>query len=228
MTKLTGLSDYSWFLLDTLRHLQASNKSPAETDSLKISWSKGVLNKLKVDLTVIGEACNEPSVLFVGNHISYLDIVLIMSEIEKISFVAKSEIKYWPLIGYGAKKIDTVFVRRAKAKSRQEAKLSIIKALQEAKRVALFPSGTTSVNSEDHWKLGAFDIAHKTNVLVQPFRIRYEPLRDVAYIDDDNFIKHFAQLFKKEKIKAVLEFHEPLRIKKPIEACEYCRKWASL
>jgi 1-acyl-sn-glycerol-3-phosphate acyltransferase len=49
----------------------------------------------------------------VGNHLSYLDIPLLMQSSPNISFVAKEEVGRWPVIGAGAHALNTIFVKRS-------------------------------------------------------------------------------------------------------------------
>ena len=60
---------------------------------------------------VRGVANNRPSVLFVSNHSSYLDIIVLGSVLEAC-FISKSEVASWPLFGLLAKLNHTVFVKR--------------------------------------------------------------------------------------------------------------------
>lgn len=84
-----------------------------------------------------------PGSLIVANHISWVDIFVI-NAILPAAFVSKEEVRHWPLIGWLAKKNDTIFLRRG---SRGHARLineEIAKVLAEGKHVAVFPEGSTS------------------------------------------------------------------------------------
>ena len=52
---------------------------------------------LRIRLRVVGEPVRGRAVLFVSNHVSWVDIVVIGS-IEPVAFVAKSEVAKWPLV----------------------------------------------------------------------------------------------------------------------------------
>ena len=77
----------------------------------------------------------------------------------------------------------------------------------------------------ERWKKGVFEIAENNAILIQPFRVRYDPLRAAAYIDQDNFIQHLYQLFNFKKIDVSIEFHEPVVITNSIEDCDYWKNW---
>lgn len=199
----------------------------AEIDILKKKWSDNILEHLKVNLKVIGAPAHKGPLLILGNHISYLDIPVLLSLVPHISFLSKSEVKYWPLIGALAYKLDTVFVKRGCSKSRQVSRESISKALlSEQKVIAGFPSGTTSLSEAKPWRHGLFEVAYSSKVPVQPFRIKYEPLRPVAYIDEDQFLNHLYKLVQLKEINVTIEFNEPIMIKNPSDCSAYWHKWA--
>ena len=73
-----------------------------------------------IKIRVSGKASTKSPVLFISNHASYLDI-LILGSLFKTSFVAKKEIAKWPLFGILAKLQNTVFIdRRISSLKKQE------------------------------------------------------------------------------------------------------------
>jgi len=210
---------------NTCRSLHASRSLTANIDDLKIDWAQRVMNCLNVSLTVRGEISDRPSLLFIGNHLSYLDIPLLMKVVRGASFVAKQELSRWPVFGYGARRIHTVFVDRSNANSRDGARQALFQALDQGQRVTLFPSGTTNLGPAERWRKGGFEIACESNSWVQPFRITYNPIREVAFIDDDAFLPHLYRLAKVPRIEAVIEFHSPVQITDPIQDCLTWKSW---
>ena len=160
-----------------------------------------------------------------GNHISYLDIPLLFLA-APVTFVAKSELGKWPILGECMRLVNILFVERDKSSSRSQTALAVSKAIKEEdKSIALFPSGTTTLSEEKPWRWGAFRIAKEANVSVQPFRLRYTPLRETAYIDDDVFLFHFWRLLGKGKITAEIEFGEPFRVTDVAEDLKRVQNW---
>ena len=85
------------------------------------------------------------------------------------------------------------------------------------------------MSEEKPWKKGIFEIAQETSSTIQPFRIKYTPLREAAYIDDDFLPAHLYQLIKLGGLEASIEFHEPItEIKDPIQECEKWRQWSKI
>lgn len=212
MTLASPLQNSAKIFLDTHSYIQQALEEGSSIESLKTEWAQGVLNSLKVDLEVLGTPSPSSSLLLVGNHVSYLDIPLLMSVTENISFVAKKEISDWPVIGKAASAAKTVFVKRDHKQSRNEASQTVKNALMDGKRIVIFPSGTTCTQESKPWKKGAFRIAFETGALIQPFRIKYKPVRTVAYIDDDIFLFHLYNLCKSPGIQAQIEFHPPVTV----------------
>ena len=102
------------FLAQTSFSVLKSYWPAASVEDLQWDWSQKTLRKFKVSLQVKGQINHQRPMIFVGNHISYFDIVLLMSTVPGISFVAKKELASWPIFGHAAKKTKTIFVQREK------------------------------------------------------------------------------------------------------------------
>lgn len=103
------------------------------------AWASGV------DVTVIGRPLRR-DVLFVVNHLSWLDI-LIVAGATGCRFVAKSEVRGWPVIGTLAGLNATVYVSRTE-RGRVHAQAGEMRtALAQGSPVALFPEGGTGTGS---------------------------------------------------------------------------------
>lgn len=211
----------------TGKYLRLAERPEADVINLKNNWAKDVVNHFNISVQIKGNPINkDESFILVGNHISYLDIPILLYSCPEISFVSKKEVKSWPVIGNAATKAETIFVERNNSSSRNSAKIQITNSLLEnKKKIAIFPSGTTSIRNSSFWKKGVFEIAEKNDIKVQPFRIRYEPLGPASYVGNDNFLQHMYQLFRLKKIFVSLEFHEPVSIKNSIDDCDYWKKW---
>ncbi|CAO4132364.1 lysophospholipid acyltransferase family protein [Methylorubrum extorquens] len=83
----------------------------------------------------------EPA-LVLSNHVSWLDIVALGS-LRPLSFVAKSEIAGWPLIGLLAKLQRTVFIERSKRRATARVNATVGQRLADGDLIVLFAEGTT-------------------------------------------------------------------------------------
>ena len=211
----------------TGKYLRLAQKKESDIINVKSRWALDLLNKFNISVQIIGKPINHTGPnLFIGNHISYLDIPVLLHACPEISFVSKKEVKSWPIIGKAAVKMQTIFVERGNIISRTTAKTAITTSLlSKNQSIAIFPSGTTAIKTSASWKKGAFEIAELNNILVQPFRIRYEPLSAAAYVGQDNLLQHMYRLFKFKKIQVTIEFHEPVNILNSIEECLLWKKW---
>jgi 1-acyl-sn-glycerol-3-phosphate acyltransferase len=82
-----------------------------------------------------------PHSLLVCNHTSWIDI-LVAAGSTKCAFVSKDELGH-PLIHWLADQNDTVYIKRGHVKGAKDQAVTIARALERDKPVALFPEGTT-------------------------------------------------------------------------------------
>ena len=85
--------------------------------------------------------------MFISNHISYLDIIILGSEVNAV-FVAKSEIRNWPIINKLCMLGKTIFVERNNPRSVKKQAGFIKENIENGLNVILFPEGTSSDGSK--------------------------------------------------------------------------------
>ena len=154
------------------------------------SWSRRLLGIFNVSLETDGAA--HAHVLVVANHVSWLDIFVI-NALHPCSFVAKSEIRDWPLLGWLATQAGTVFIARGSRRALRTTFQGIVESLQRGERVAFFPQGTTATQGAPlAFHANLFEAAIDAGVMVQPYALEYLD-RDgalhpsVDYIGDMSF-----------------------------------------
>lgn len=108
-------------------------------------WSRNLLAILGVRLSVRGQALTmaDRGVMLVANHVSWLDIFL-LNAVRPVRFVAKSEVRAWPLLGRLATLSGTLYVERSRRKDISRVNTAIESALSQGDCLAFFPEGTTS------------------------------------------------------------------------------------
>jgi 1-acyl-sn-glycerol-3-phosphate acyltransferase len=113
-----------------------------------VGWARGCLEILNVRITVTGTCCATPyqPVMFVANHVSWLDILGLLS-VRSLRFVAKSEVRAWPILGWMAVRIGTIFLDRESLGSLCRARRLLSERLVQGQAVAIFPEGTATVGS---------------------------------------------------------------------------------
>ena len=107
-------------------------------------WSKRLLNIFNIELLVQDGALlgNMPH-LIAANHISWLDIHVI-NAYKPICFVAKSEVEGWPIFGWMAKQLGTLFIRRDSARHARQVVSQMTEVLKN-NSICIFPEGTSTV-----------------------------------------------------------------------------------
>ncbi len=158
--------------------------------------------------------------LYVCNHTSYLDIMVLGSLISG-SFVAKAEVADWPLFGWLAKLQRSVFIERSGRKAAtQRDEMSI--RLEHGDDLILFPEGTSgNGNRVLPFKSALLSVAERRPrgepLLVQPVSIAYTRLDGVpmgrylrpffAWYGDMDLGNHIWQAAGMGWVSVVVEFH---------------------
>ena len=165
---------------------------PERLDRLKLAgwWHRRLLALLGLRVRVSGTPVVGAH-LSVANHVSWLDIPL-MGAVEPLRFVAKSEIRQWPLAGWLATAAGSFYIRRGKGGARPMLdRLSVY--LRNGGAVVLFPEGTTTDGRQVlpfHARL--FGAAIEAHCPVQPVARRYHPTADgrhvAPFIGDDDLV----------------------------------------
>ena len=111
--------------------------------------------------------------MIVANHVSWLD-TFVINALYPCRFVAKAEIRRWPMLGWLAFKGGTIFIARGNRRELRTIFKGMVAALEAGERVALFPEGTTSApGTLLPFHANLFEAAIDANVMVQPYALRY-------------------------------------------------------
>ena len=145
--------------------------------------------------------------LLVSNHLTYLDILVLVSLVPAV-FIAKSDVKGWPVFGWCASLAGTLFVDRTRRSDVGRMNVAIEAALAEGNIVVLFPEGTS-------WN-GSVVLPFKSSLLEPIVGTKY-PLtvsgiqyvvadgtvaEDICYWGDMTFLPHLAKLLTKRRVEA--------------------------
>ena len=122
--------------------LLRKNKRSAWRGIMVSLWARNVIRIMNARLTVKGDPPRSPFFL-VSNHLSYLDIILYQTQMPCV-FVAKSEVASWPVIGWLARAIGTLFINRQRRSDVVRVNAEIEEAMSGGDGVILFPEGTSS------------------------------------------------------------------------------------
>lgn len=175
-------------------------------------WARGAARIIGLRVTATG---NRPAgcVFLVANHISWLDVLGIQTLLP-VRFVAKSEVRAWPLIGSLAGLAGTLFLHRERvaALGRTVAQLGAL--VECGQSVCFFPEGTTSQGEAvTRFHPALFQSAIDTGAVVQPLALRYGThTRDTsaAFVGNDRFFMHLLRTLGKESVHLRLSFGVPV------------------
>lgn len=137
----------------------------------------------------------ERSTLLVANHISWTDI-LVLGGVISTAFVARADVRGWPVLGILAQLNATIFIDRAARLDVRSQNAALADALRHG-RVALFPEGTTG-DGRDVLPFRPALLAAATKLPIQPVAIAYAPqngdLAAFAWDGDKAFLPHLLQV----------------------------------
>ena len=180
-------------------------------------WCIRLLRILKVKVVIHGD----PSTLFgaqpyllVANHISWLDIHIINS-IRPVIFVAKADVSKWPIFGYLASMLGTIFLKREKLSDIKRVIQLMKDKFYNQEVVAIFPEGTSSDGKEVlPFKSNLFESAHQAHVDVLPITIQYKEngrySNRAAFIGDMELIDSIKNILKTDHLVVHIHLSDKL------------------
>ena len=207
--------------------------------SLTLFWYKMICFVLGLKIQIKGNMTSHHPALFVANHSSYIDI-LVLGAIVKGSFISKAEVAKWPFVGWVSKMHNTVFLDR-KALNIHHHKEEITQRLTGLDSLILFPEGTTSDgNRVLPFKSALFSVSElkidNKEIYVQPVTIAYTCLDGLpmgrhfrsfyAWYGDMELSSHLLKMLGLGRVTVDIVFHEPVTFeayksrKKLAEHCE--------
>lgn len=147
--------------------------------------------------------------LMVCNHLGYLDTIIIAAQAPLV-FVAKSDVRKWPVIGLLLQSAGTILADRSRRSSAAETSLEILHAMESGLPVVFFPEGTSSDGSSVlPFKPALLQIALDTRKPITPAGISYDAptgniANDVCYWGDHTLLTHLIRLAKIRELTAHL------------------------
>lgn len=182
-------------------------------------WFRLVQGVLGVRRIVRGVPADGP-VLVAANHISWLDIVVLGSDVGTC-FVSKSEVASWPVVGWLARQGGTLFIHRGRHESAERIAHDMTLRLARRGRLLFFPEGTTSDGTAvRRFKNRLFQPALAAAAPVQPVAIRYargsEVVDPVAYIEGVSFTASLIGVMARRRTEVTVHWCPPF----PVEGLE--------
>ncbi|MCB0669963.1 MAG: 1-acyl-sn-glycerol-3-phosphate acyltransferase [Saprospiraceae bacterium] len=192
-----------YILLATL----VAGKNLRRSMRIRRSWIRFISPVLGLDI-IKHSTPPEGAFLFVSNHRSFIDPVVILNFIYALP-LAKAEVNSYPLIGFGARLTGILYVIRDSPDSRLDARQSIASTLMEGWSVLIYPEGTTEITARSgHFKKGSFEIASVVNTPVIPVAIEYADPSD--HWKEWSMFRQYLYQFGKNKCTCRIEFGDAI------------------
>lgn len=189
-------------------------------------WHRIICRAFGIKVIVLGKPHTEGQAIFVGNHLSYLDIPAIGSVL-KCSFVAKKDVADWPVFGTLARLQQTGFIDRSRSAARNE-RSAIGSMIEDGKTLVIFPEGTSTDGREVlPFKSSLFSLmlqGENPGLVIQPFTVSLrsangqsphtQEVRDIYawHRDMDTELPvHLWRFAKSRGAVIVLHFHPALK-----------------
>jgi 1-acyl-sn-glycerol-3-phosphate acyltransferase len=149
----------------------------------------------------------------------------VLGSVMPVSFVAKSEVASWPVLGTLARLQRSIFIDRTKRAQIGAATEAIARRIGSGDVMVLFAEGTTGDGNRvlpfRSALIGAAGAAAGAGTItVQPVALSYTGLQGIpvgradrpgiAWYGDMDFIAHFRRLIGQGAIDAVVSFGEPI------------------
>jgi len=168
----------SYLVFPVLWIYEKIDKKKKDELSLRIvQWGfRTILGIAGTEITVIGkENIPDEAVLYVGNHRSYFDILLVYVQCERLTgFVAKDSIEKIPSLRVWMRYLYCLFLNRSDAREGLKTILTAIEYVKKGISICIFPEGTRNDGEELSmlpFKEGSFKIATKTGCPIVPVSI---------------------------------------------------------
>ena len=210
---------------------------------------KSMCQALDVRVKTFGHALEGSPTLFVSNHVTYLDII-ILGHVIKGCFIAKRDMIDWPVLGYLSTLQRTIFIDREKRTEVLSQREEMQERIKGGDSLILFPEGTTSTGgSVLPFKSSLFGVTENyihpmtdpegrpVELMVQPVTLVYKRINcmptnrsnrpKVAWYGDMDIGPHFKEFLKLQNIEVEVHFLEPVSrnlFKTRKELSAYCHR----
>ncbi|MBP1887864.1 lysophospholipid acyltransferase family protein [Sinorhizobium mexicanum] len=188
-------------------------------------WHRVACLLLGLHVRVHGEPERRRPLLLSANHVSWKDI-LVLSSVTDVVFVAKSEVKTWPVFGLLARLQASVFIERDQKRTTGHQVSEIGRRLADGEIVVLFPEGTTSDGNRlldiktSLFGAAASAVPHSPTgvVHVQPLAISYTGIHGMpmgrynrpiaAWPGDIGLLPHLLGVLREGALEVDVDFGE--------------------
>jgi 1-acyl-sn-glycerol-3-phosphate acyltransferase len=153
--------------------------------------------------------------MVVSNHLSYLDAVVLGALVPAV-FVAKAEVRQWPLAGWLTASGGTIYLKRENVRAAAEVNRRLTTAMAEDLPIVVFPEGTTTGATDPlPFHPALFEPALRSHAPVWPTALGYtvdgsaeRVADDICYWGDMKFVPHLVRLMRLRRIRATVRISD--------------------
>lgn len=188
--------------------------SKSKREKIIQRWSQALIWSTGIQIRTLGQPLIDRSVLWAANHVSWIDIFILNCQ-RGASFIAKQEIRSWPILGWLVAAAGTLFIERGSKASANHTNNILAAHFAQNSCIGLFPEGTTSAGwTVAHMYGGMMQSALQMQVPIQPVALRffYRDQRSdrVAYIGEQNLLQNIWVLLSSSQVMVEVEFLTPI------------------
>lgn len=154
-------------------NMDARNKSSLAI----VKWGLkviGFISGVKLEVNGLDNIPDDQAVLFVGNHISFFDIIVTYPLMKRpTGYIAKKEIRKVPFLSWWMYFVNCIFLDRKNPRQGLKSVLEASEKIKNGTSIFLFPEGTRSKDGKlAEFKDGGFKIATKAKAPIIPIGIQ--------------------------------------------------------
>lgn len=132
-----------------------------------------IINRIRIKIEGDSSLLSNKPFILCSNHLSDIDVLVLLSAFrDHFAFMGKYELGEYPLFGQFFKTLDVAVDREDPSKASASYKKAL-KRLEEGQSLVIFPEGgiKDSRRALKPFKSGAFTMASKTGIPIQPITI---------------------------------------------------------
>lgn len=208
---------------------------------IPIIWHKVACWCLGLTIKQRGFPSKKQPLMIAANHSSWIDILVLGSRIPLV-FIAKADMKSWPIFGFLAKLQRSIFVDRFKRSKTKEQVGEIAARMKHGDVVVLFPEGTTSDgNYVLPFKSALFGAVQQAQddiadheLFIQPVSIAYLTSHGIplhrshrslaSWPGDVELLPHLKNIILEGSIGIEITYAEPIKYTKDMKRSEIAKQ----
>ena len=176
-------------------------------------WSRQLLCILNIGVRTEGErpVNGAAGCLMVANHVSWLDI-FVLNALHPARFVAKTEVRDWPIIGWLSRRSHTIYIKRALRQDAASVNRVMTGLLKQGVCITLFPEGTSTDGTQvGHFHSALLQPAIDAGAILRPIALRYLDEAGVqhyaaAYTGDTTLLESIWCILRSRHLEALVIF----------------------